>query len=142
MLFVVRAVLEPEVARMASGNITAKAIEQLRHHFEEMLRAVHTGELAKFYLADYNFHQQMYRLAHNPFMEQACRAIAAAPFAYLLCDFPGPTPRDYPGIAEEHGQVIDALLEGPEAAVEVTKRNITKWLKWQMDFLSSKGNQA
>ena len=66
----------------------------------------------------------VYRLSENPFLIQASQAIAAAPFAYILCDHPKELPTDYVSMAEGHHDMILGMQESPEAAVRVTRRLI------------------
>src|ERR1700692_548354 len=81
-LFAVRLVLEPAAAAAVSAAWSGDAKERLSEHVDLMRRAARKKDLAKFCLADYQFHQEVYRLTDNPFLIQACQAIAAAPFAY------------------------------------------------------------
>jgi DNA-binding GntR family transcriptional regulator len=135
-LFSVRAVLECIAAETAARSPTPSAVEGLRRWVEQMRTAGKSRHLAEFYLADYEFHQNLYRLSHNRFLVQACQAVAAAPFAYILCDRPKPLPADYREIAEDHEEVIQALLQGPAQALRVTQTKVSKWLKWQREFVT------
>jgi DNA-binding GntR family transcriptional regulator len=135
-LFSVRGVLECLAAEAASRNASPPAVDNLRRWVDQMRTAGKTRNLANFYLADYEFHQDLYRLSHNRFLFQACQAVASAPFAYILCDRPKPLPADYREIAEDHEEVIQALLQGPEKALRVTQTKVSKWLKWQREFLT------
>src|ERR1035437_4066974 len=58
----------------------------LQEQVDQMRRAARTKDLAKWGIADYTFHQEIYRLSGNPYLMQASQAIAAGPFAYILCD--------------------------------------------------------
>ena len=59
---------------------------------------------------------------------QASQAIAAGPFAYILCDHLEALPTDYLSMAEDHQDVLRAMIEGPEAAAHVTRTHIEEWL--------------
>lgn len=126
-LFAVRTVLEPMASAEASRQLTRDGVRSLEEQVDGMRRAAQAQDLPWFCLADYTFHQKVYRLTRNSFLIQACQAIAAAPFAYLLCDCLGALPTDYVSLAEDHGQVILALETGPEAAAQVTLERIEKW---------------
>ena len=134
-LFAVRAALECIAAEAASRHVTTAAVENLRRWVDQMRTASKTRHLANFYLADYEFHQELYKLSQNRFLVQACQAIASAPFAYILCDRPKHLPTDYSKIAQDHEEIIQAVLEGPEQAFRITQTKLTKWLKWQREFL-------
>ena len=126
-LFAVRTLLEPMAAAEASRQLTREGVRSLAEQVDHMRRAARLHDLPRFCLADYTFHQIIYRLTRNSFLIQACQAIAAAPFAYLLCDCQGALPTDYVALAEDHQQVILALEKGPEAAAQVTLGRIESW---------------
>jgi len=132
----VEAVLARELG--VSQATVNQALHSLRQSVEQMRTASKARHLANFYLADYEFHQELYRLSQNRFLVQACRAIASAPFAYILCDRPRPLPTDYAKIAQDHEEIIQALLQGPEQAVQITHTKVGKWLKWQREFLTDR----
>jgi DNA-binding GntR family transcriptional regulator len=134
-LFAVRLVLEPAAAAAVASAWSTQAKERLREQFDLMRRAARKKDLAKFCLADYQFHQEIYRLTGNSFLIQACQAIAAAPFAYVLCDHLEALPTDYVALAEDHQDLIRAMEEGPETAARVTRDRIESWLKHSLRAL-------
>src|SRR5579883_2867478 len=85
-LFKVRMLLEPAAAEEVSRSWSDEAHAALREQVDQMRRAARGKDLAKWCIADYSFHQEVYRLSGNPFLIRAGEAIAAAPFAYILCD--------------------------------------------------------
>src|ERR1035438_2125945 len=100
----------------------------LQEQVDQMRRAARTKDLAKWGIADYTFHQEIYRLSGNPYLMQASQAIAAGPFAYILCDHLEALPTDYLSMAEDHEDVLQAIMEGPEAAARITRGHIEHWL--------------
>lgn len=134
-LFSVRLVLEPVAAAAASRLLTEDGLRLLNGHVEKMRYAASAKSLPDFCIADYGFHQEIYGLSMNPFFVQACRAIAAAPFAYILCDCVSALPTDYASLAEDHQEIISALISGPEMASEVTRARIEVWRSHSMAAL-------
>jgi DNA-binding GntR family transcriptional regulator len=134
-LFAVRIVLEPAAAAAVSAVWSSEANERLRGHVDLMRRAARSEELAKFCLADYQFHQEVYQLSGNPFLIQSCQAIAAAPFAYVLCDHLEALPTDYAALAEDHQDLIRAMETNPETAAKVTRDRIEGWLHHSLQAL-------
>lgn len=134
-MFEVRLILEPAAAEAASRNVARLGVDGLRRGFERMQVAARAQDLASFILADYEFHQEIYRLSDNRFLQQACQAIAAAPFAYVLCDCLEPLPTDYTSLANDHLEVIEAIIEGPEKAGKVVREMVSTWLGWSMGIL-------
>ena len=104
-LFAVRRLLEPAAAEIVARRWDEEAERLLREQVDQMRRAARARELSRFCLADYTFHQELYRLSRNSFFIQACQAIAAAPFAYILCDHPAALPTDYLALAEDHQEL-------------------------------------
>ena len=141
-IFSVRAILEPAAAAAAARNVEKLGVEGLRRGFEQMQVAARAQDVARFLLADYEFHQEIYRLTDNRFLQQASQAIAAAPFAYVLCDCLEHLPSDYLSLANDHLEVIEAILAGPEKAAEVVQNKIDLWLGWSTDILNGRQLQA
>jgi DNA-binding GntR family transcriptional regulator len=134
-MFTVRMVLEPAAAEAAAANIGSMGEEGLRNCYEQMRAAAQVQDLSRFCLADYSFHQELYRLSCNRFLIQACQAIAAAPFAYILCDCHEPLPTDYAALANDHQEIIRVLKAGPAPAAEFMRQKITTWRGWSMRAL-------
>jgi DNA-binding GntR family transcriptional regulator len=127
-LFAVRYLLEPAAVLAVSSNWSPDAEMVLQEQVDQMRRAARTKDLAKWCLADYTFHQEIYRLSGNSYLMQASQAIAAAPFAYILCDHLEALPTDYLSMAEDHQDVLRAMIDGPEKAAQVTRKFIEEWL--------------
>ncbi len=136
-LFQVRMALEPLAVEAVSAAWSEEACLCLSEQVDLMRRAARSRDLAKWGIADYTFHQEIYRLSRNSFLIQASQAIAAAPFAYILCDHLEELPTDYLAMAEDHQDVIRAMEAGPEEAVRVTRRMIAQWLDHSRRALES-----
>ncbi|MEX2302164.1 MAG: GntR family transcriptional regulator [Bryobacterales bacterium] len=134
-MFTVRMILEPAAAEAAAANIGAKGAGGLQNCFEQMLQAAKVQDLSRFCLADYGFHQEIYRLSCNRFLIQACQAIAAAPFAYILCNCHEPLPTDYVALANDHQEIINVLKAGPQPAGEFMRQKIATWRGWSIRAL-------
>jgi DNA-binding GntR family transcriptional regulator len=137
-LFSVRMILEPAASEAVAAAWSADAERTLLVCVEEMRRSARTADAGDWCIVDYSFHQEVYRLTGNPFLVQAGKAIAAAPFAYILCGQLQPLPADdYPSMAEEHYDMIGAMRAGPEAAGRITRELILKWHQHSMLVLKS-----
>jgi DNA-binding GntR family transcriptional regulator len=84
----------------------------------------------------------MYALSGNPFLIQACQAIAAAPFAYILCGGAKGLPADYPALAEDHQLILTELQNGPDAAARITRENIETWRLHSVHALNAAASAA
>ncbi len=134
-LFSVRLILEPEAAACAARSL--KGVHTLNQYVDQMRSAARSNDLSQFCLADYSFHQEVYALSLNPFLIQACQAIAAAPFAYMLCDCPAVLPTDYSSLAEDHQQIVASLQQGPDAAARFVRERIEIWRRHSTDALAA-----
>jgi DNA-binding GntR family transcriptional regulator len=123
-LFAVRALLEPAAVATVSAAWSSEAQACLQEQVDQLRRAASTNDLGKLGIADYTFHQEIYRLSGNPFLMQASQAIAGAPLAYILCDHVEAQPEDFLAMAEDHQDIVLAIAEGPKAAARVTRKII------------------
>jgi DNA-binding GntR family transcriptional regulator len=126
-LFSVRLILEPAAVAVVARALSEDALNQLRNPLEQMRAAAQRTDVPSFCLADYRFHQAIYAISGNSFLIQACQAIAAAPFAYILCGGAKGLPVDYHSLAEDHQSIITELQNGPEAAARITRERIQAW---------------
>lgn len=138
-LFAVRVLLEPSAVAAVSAASSGIAQTRLGAQVDAMRQAARSRDLASFCIADYEFHQEVYRLSGNPFLEHAAEAIAAAPFAYVLCDHLQALPTDYAALAEDHQEIIVAIARGPEHAAPVARAHIEQWLEFSRRALRDAG---
>lgn len=140
-IFAVRIVLEPAATAAAAAAWSEEGRNRLREQVDNMRRAARSKTLPKFWLADYTFHQEVYRLTQNSFFIQACQAIAAAPLATVLSDRLQSVPVDYLDVAEDHQDLIRAMEEGPEAAARLARAQIEQSLQSALRALESEARQ-
>jgi len=141
-LFAVRALLEPAAVAAVSAAWSSEAQACLQEQVDQLRRAASTNDLGKLGIADYTFHQEIYRLSENPFLMQASQAIAAAPLAYILCDHIDARPEDFLAMAEDHQDIVLAIAEGPEAAERVTRKIIEASLNHSRRALQQLGAEG
>jgi len=141
-LFSVRLSLEPAAAAVVARVLNDDALSQLHYHVEQMRGAARHTDVPGFCLADYRFHQTMYAISGNSFLIQACQAIAAAPFAYILCGGAKGLPADYQALAEDHHLIVTELQKGPEAAAQTTRERIEAWRLHSVHALNSVAGAA
>jgi DNA-binding GntR family transcriptional regulator len=141
-LFSVRLILEPAATAEVARLLDDDALNQLHSHVNQMRGAAQRTDVPAFCLADYRFHQTIYSLSANSFLIQACQAIAAAPFAYILCGGAKGLPVDYQSLAEDHQLIIAELQNGPEAAARTTRERIEAWRLHSVHALNSAAGAA
>lgn len=136
-LFSVRLILEPAAVAVVARVLNDDALSQLHYHVEQMRAAARHADVPGFCLADYRFHQTMYAISGNSFLIQACQAIAAAPFAYILCGGAKGLPADYQALAEDHHLIVTELQKGPDAAAQTARERIEAWRLHSVHALNS-----
>jgi DNA-binding GntR family transcriptional regulator len=141
-LFSLRLIIEPAAAETVARGLSEEGIARLTEHLDLMRSAARVNDVARFSFADYSFHQEIYLLSSNSFLIQACQAIAAAPFAYILCDCSTALPVDYVSLAEDHQVIIDALKAGPDIAARVCLDKIETWRLHSLRALESASQET
>ena len=133
-LFEVRLALEPLAARDVAARWSAEVETALRRRLEVMERAAKGPDVGDWCLADYRYHLEVYSQSDNRFLIQAGQAIAAVPFAYIMCDSLRALPSDnFALMTGEHRAQIEAFARGPEVAEQQTREYILKWLRCLQD---------
>lgn len=141
-LFTVRTVIEVMAGEAVARRMTPELAAELRVHVDAMRSAASGSDVPGFYLADYEFHQNLYRMTGNPFLIQAAQAVAAAPFVFILCGTGSELPMNYHHVGEDHEEIIQALLAGPVHTRHLIEIKLEKWLKSQVVFLRGQGAQS
>jgi len=136
-IFAARMALEPAATAAAATAWSVEGRDRLREEVDNMRRAARSKTLPKFWLADYTFHQEVYRLTQNSFFIQACQAFAAAPLATILSDRLQSVPMDYLDVAEDHQDLVRAMEEGPEPAERLARTQIEQSLEKALRALGS-----
>jgi len=135
-LFTIRIALESLAVEAVAKNGDAGSEASLRFWVEEMRTAERNDDTSKFYIADYRFHQELYRQSKNPVIVRACQAVAVAPFAYLLTGSKDDLiPINYQVMVTDHEEIVDATMKGPTEAVAVVQSKLEKWLNTDLSYL-------
>jgi DNA-binding GntR family transcriptional regulator len=133
-LFEVRLALEPVAAAAVAARWSGDAEGALIERIDAMRTAALRRDAGHWSIADFRFHQEVFRQSSNRFLIQAGQAIAAVPFVYILCEeLRGLPSDDYAMMTDEHHAQIAALAQGPEVARRVSREFILRWLRWLVD---------
>lgn len=129
-----RLALEPLAARAVAARWSPEVERALTERLEGMQRAAQGPDVGNWCIADYRFHQEVYRQSANRFLIQAGQAIAAVPFAYILCVPLRRLPSDdFTMMTGEHHAQIVAFGKGPDVAEAQTREFILRWLHWMLE---------
>jgi DNA-binding GntR family transcriptional regulator len=105
-----------------------------------MRDAARNGETAAFYQSDIQFHQSMWRLPGNEFLERALVPLSIGPVTFFLAGSPllPPNQRDLLRVVAEHEEILEALRKGPgRACRKVIVSKIKTWRDQQRKYVLS-----
>ncbi len=122
-----RAIIEPEVAKIASLNVTQDQINKLEQDYQEMIKYLDFPE--KYLQADKKFHSRLAEATGNPVL-----VIMMWPLINLFVGFV-PLFYERPGTPQKVFTAHEALLralkgrdpEGAEKAMQVHLAEVTEW---------------
>jgi DNA-binding GntR family transcriptional regulator len=108
-LFRLRLELEGLAVELAHPNADGKSLQPLYDHVVEMRRAALKGSMPEFYELDIQFHQQLWSLARNEFLQRAVTPLSVGPVAFVLAGMRAPLEGNYVKVAEDHADILDAF---------------------------------
>ena len=131
-LFRVRLELEGLAVELAQHNADGKCLQPLYDHVAEMHRAASKGILPQFYELDIEFHQRLWSLARNEFLERAETSLSIGPVAFVLAGIPAPLEGNYVKVAEDHADILDAFAaSNPGKVRKVMEEKLRSWQAMQ-----------
>ena len=109
-IYQVRSELEGLAVRLALQRNVQGATDQLQQLLNKMRKTAQARDFAAFIDADLEFHQAIWRLSGNPYLEQALIHISLRQFAYYrLQAVQGHTHWDMERLVEKHGEILSRL---------------------------------
>lgn len=100
--------LAAQLAREA-GRPTPEEVSQLELALGEMQAGADNGDFWKFSRSDLGFHELIWRISGNRFLQKALRAVATPQFSYVLIRSFRHTRLDLRAIVEEHRELLQVL---------------------------------
>lgn len=130
-IYCLRIELEPLAAAQAAPRLTEEHHAQLEHVLEKMRTAAEQRDFVELLKSDLAFHQLVWKLSGNRFLERALNAVCPPLFAcYLLLLFSGDT-YDFAKDYDEHRVLLAALRKGGPEDVRRAFREITEIFRVQ-----------
>ncbi|PYJ46355.1 MAG: hypothetical protein DME85_11160 [Verrucomicrobia bacterium] len=109
-IYLVRSELEGLAVRLALQQNIQGATGHLQQLLHRMLQTARNRDFQSFIDADLEFHQAIWRLSGNPYLEQALLHISIRQFAYYRIQaMQGHTHWDMDRLVEKHGEILDRL---------------------------------
>ncbi|HLL26545.1 MAG TPA: GntR family transcriptional regulator [Xanthobacteraceae bacterium] len=122
-MFEVMEEMEATCARLAAQRISPAERARLETIHRESAEAVEADDRESYRKLNFNFHDAIYRAAHNEFMLSTALAIRSriAPFRRAQFDIRGRLSKSY----DEHGAIMRSIIEGDgEIASEAMRAHV------------------
>ena len=129
-IYAVRVELEPLAAELAVQNRANWDPNILPSALERLSKSATSGDLDAWQKADLKFHQTLWQLAGNPFLEKALTQICIPFFAFSELVYLHDKPRDLAHQCEQHSLMVTAILSGKKQyARQVTRKVLEDFRK-------------
>ncbi len=121
-IYQVRLELEPLAAELTIENRGDQ--EVLRIVFEEMKEAAKNADIESWNRCDLRFHETLWRISGNPFLERTLTQVAVPFFAFAKLVYLQGPPIDLASQAEDHARIVSALATGDRDLAKRTTREV------------------
>lgn len=125
-IYRVRIELEPLAAELAVENAGNWNPEVLSSAMERLTKSARAGDLEEWHQRDLEFHQTLWKLADNPFLERALSQISVPFFAFAELVFVQTHPRDLVQQAQRHDLITAAVLGGNKRQARQTTQRVLR----------------
>lgn len=125
-IYRVRIELEPLAAELAVENADNWNPEVLSSAMARLSQSARNGDIEEWHQRDLEFHQTLWQLADNPFLERALSQISVPFFAFAELVFVQSRPRDLVQQAERHEIITAAILGGNRRQARQTTRKVLR----------------
>jgi DNA-binding GntR family transcriptional regulator len=143
-IYRVRLELEPLAAELAVENAVNWDPSILSSAVERLAQSAESGNVEEWHRRDLEFHQALWRLADNPFLEKALSQTCVPFFAFAELVYLQSQPRDLVEQADQHAAVVSAILSNNRQQARRVTRRVLKdfWRVWQALTKSAVTNSA
>jgi len=131
-IYRIRAELEPLAAELAAENALNWNPEVLLSASQRLAQSAKTGDIEEWHQRDLEFHQTLWQLADNPFLEKALSQVSVPFFAFAELLFLQSRPQDLVQQAEQHALIASAILSKNKQQARRVTRKVLKhfWRVW------------
>lgn len=105
-------------------------LEDLQNAIDEMQAGADRGEFLEFSRSDLRFHEHIWKMSGNRYLEKALRVVATPQFAYVLIRSFRHTGLNLPAIVNQHREIVEKLRTGSPEECRSFLRDMTE------DFLN------
>ncbi len=123
----VLALLEGYSAEMATKNITASQLTELKKISEETRKAAHASDHQSWFVKNDHFHFFLIDLAGNPILTEEIRKLRRRIYRYraLALTLQG----NIEDLAQQHDAVVVSVVQGKSASASLAMRQHVEWTK-------------
>src|SRR5713226_9026622 len=138
----VRMSLEVVAIEKAACNMTDKAMRELEAVVASMRSAAQKFDLATFHKSDVAFHEKVWALTGNEYLELALERIAFRLFAFVLLQREPAAANEFLASAEQHAHILAGLrTRDPKRARQAFVESTTKfWSKYHRVTMGDQGS--
>jgi DNA-binding GntR family transcriptional regulator len=129
-IFSLRVELEVLAVKMAMEAGASKDTQEMSKTLQNTKAAARQGETAKFYRSDLEFHQSLWRLAGNSYLERALTQLMVPLFAFTMIKVATDPEFDMNDGARQHERIVAAIQSGNKRlAMQVTREVLNGFWK-------------
>jgi DNA-binding GntR family transcriptional regulator len=121
--------LAAELAKQ-NGRPNNTDFQDLQSAIDEMQAGADRGDFLQFSRSDLRFHEHIWQMSGNRYLEKALRVVATPQFAYVLIRSFRHTGLDLPAIVNQHREIVEKLRTGSPEECRKFLREMTQ------DFLN------
>ncbi len=137
-IYVVRLELEPIAAALAHQRMTAEDYRQLARILDEMRRASDRQDYLQVLKLDMSFHQSIWRLSGNRFVEKALNVVCPPVFANYMIRISSGDLYDFERDHEEHVELLATLKKGgPDQVRDAFRAMVEVFRSQDVEYLVS-----
>lgn len=137
-IFRVRRELEGLAAELVEGRLTETDERALRQLIEAMRKTAFERDLDAFSKADLDFHQTIWRLSRNRFLEEALLTMVGPLFAVFVMRDRSVSREELSRSAQRHRDILHALIRG-SGSRSVMEDSLQYFLQQQMSMTFGSG---
>ncbi len=123
-MFRVRIELECLAVELAADNNDPEKGTKLRSALAKLEKAARKSKVEEYYRADFEFHQTIWQLAGNRFLEKALSQVVVPLFNLAILGIVSNQNMDFLRDAEEHGQLVEAILKADKNHARNSARTV------------------
>jgi DNA-binding GntR family transcriptional regulator len=141
-IFAVRRVLEGFAVEQAARLATKEQTKELEKAYEELLRIARAKERERFIQSDFAFHEKIWAIAGNEYLESALRRVLVPIFAFSAMRIHSGEEIDLLHDAQTHLPVLEAIkAKDPDLALKSFLNALDQWYTTTQEYVHWKSKQ-